>query len=171
MRKSIFLLVAAAVLLTGCGEQRLGVEAVAVEPVRLDENSSLQRDLARWYNVNLMSDGPEAGFQQAYSGILWYEGGVMGYIEIPSQGRILPILHDGGSGGFIHDARTAFPIGGRGNHSVLTCDTSLALTEGEEILIRILGETLHYTVGQQGEDSCTLICDGVEFFCGRTGQE
>lgn len=171
MRKSIILLTALVILLTGCGEQRLTVEAVSMQPIPEDTNVSLQRKLARWYNVNLISDTPEEGFEQAYSGILWHEGGIMGYIEIPSLELILPILHEGGSGGFIHDARSAFPIGGRGNHTVLTCDALLALGEGEEIRIWILGESRSYIVGQVGDDSCTLICDGTEYICGRPGKD
>ena len=171
MRKCVAFLAVLALLLNGCGERKTAVESVSMETFGEERNPALQRKLARWYNVNLRSDTPESGFQEAYSGILWQEGGIMGYIEIPSLGLTLPILHDGESGGFVHDAGSDFPIGCRGNHSVLTCGTYLALGAGEEIRIWILGEAQSYTVGQVGESRCILICGGTEYDCGSIGEK
>lgn len=171
MRRRILLLGVFVFMLVCCGEHPAAAENVFVNPVQVDTYSSLQRNLARWYNVNLTSDTPETGFQQAYSSILWYEGGVMGYVKIPSLELIVPVYHDGGSGGFVHDSRTAFPIGGCGNNTVLTIGKSIALSEGERVEIRILGDTLYYSIGQPGTDTCTLICDGTEYICGRIWKE
>lgn len=178
MRKTVTYLLALALLLSACGENSGGQqtdygEAITclAESWEAGEELLLQRKLAMWYNANLISEFPEPGFRQAYNRILYYEQGMMGYLEIPSQGISLPIFHDGGAGGFIHDAASAFPIGGRGNHTVLTCADPIELNAGDVIRIHVLGEALTYQVGQGGRDLCTLICGEEIYACGRIVEE
>lgn len=112
--------------------------------------------------------------------------GIMGYIEIPKLSVMLPIYH-GTSEAVLqvavgHIEWTALPIGGEGNHSVLSGHRGLPsaklfsdldkLSEGDTFCIRILDEILTYEVDQikiikpddttylqprEGEDLCTLM--------------
>ena len=86
----------------------------------------------------------------------------MGYIDIPTIDAHLPIYHGTDeevlAKGVGHVPDTAFPIGGIGNHSVLTGHTGLPsakiftdlteLAEGDLFYIHILNETLVYEVDQ-----------------------
>ena len=122
-----------------------------------------------------------------YDEILNVNGnGMMGYIEIPVIDVYLPIYHGVDesvlSKGVGHISKTAFPIGGEGNHSVLSGHTGLPsaelftdlteVKEGDEFFIHILGDTVAYEVDQilvvlpeevdnllpvAGEDYCTLV--------------
>lgn len=87
-------------------------------------------------------------------------GGIMGVIRIPAINVKLPIYHGTGEAslqkGVGHIAKTALPIGGKGNHTVLTGHRALAdaemfdglvrLESGDIFLIDVLGETLAYQV-------------------------
>lgn len=142
----------------------------------------LQRNLAQWYNLNLISAQPEAGYADAYDTILDLAGHAMGYIEIPAMDICLPIYHGVGeealANGVGHLSQSAFPIGGTGNHTVLVGGDGLGglekLTEGDVFHISILGERITYSVEktepapaetvsldtEPGRDLCTLIFSG-----------
>lgn len=145
------------------------------------EDIALQRSLAEEYNAELADGQPEG-----YDDILNLSNGMMGYIQIPKIQVNLPIFHGTDkevlSKGVGHLPTSAFPIGGEGNHAVLTGHTGLPsaklftdLTElvaGDTFCISILDETLTYQVDQikmvlpdegqdleavPGEDYCTLV--------------
>lgn len=177
MRKTVAYLLVLVMLLTGCREEKRETDPVdhsgtiaslkETWVAETEEYRELQKDLARWYNINLASQNPERGYESAYERILYYDNGVMGYVEIPSLGLTAPIFHGEEKGGFSHDSHSAFPIGGRGNHTVLNWDKEIILEDGERVILWILGEPLVYVVGQNGEDQCTLICKDRAWDCGR----
>lgn len=142
-----------------------------------------QLSQAELYNASLRG---EAECPHLYENILNFEGGIMGCLEIPSIGVLLPIYHGVSETvlgkGVGHIPSTPFPIGGNGNHSVLTGHTGLPSAElftglsrlqiGDVFYIRISGKTLTYTVDSiltvtpsetdmlvhiPGEDYCTLV--------------
>lgn len=112
--------------------------------------------------------------------------GVMGYIEIPSIGVVLPIYH--GTDEAVlqiavgHLEWTSLPVGGESTHCVVSGHRGLPsaklftnldqLIEGDIFIFRILDEILTYEVDQilivephevkdleivEGEDLCTLV--------------
>lgn len=120
---------------------------------------------AEEYNHNLSklvndftysSDSVIAG----YDNILNFGDGLIGYIEIPKINVKLPIYHGDRDKvlekGVAHIPNTAFPIGGIGNHSVLSAHTGYPtqvlfdnlddLAIGDEIKVSVLDETLIYKV-------------------------
>ena len=145
-----------------------------------------QREMAKQYNQSLHRTGEDAPCPYNYEDILSFPGGIMGYLEIPAIGVHLPIYHGTGENalakGVGHLPDTAFPIGGKGNHSVLTGHTGLPsaklftdltkLATGDFFTIHILDEILTYEVDQinivlpseadkllpmAGADYCTLV--------------
>jgi len=96
-----------------------------------------------------------------YASILDIDG-TIGYIDIPKINVYLPIYHGTSEEvlkkGVGHLENTAFPIGGEGNHAVLTGHTGLSptrlftdLTEleaGDVFYITVLEQTLAYEVDQ-----------------------
>ena len=88
--------------------------------------------------------------------------GVMGYIEIPKIELRIPIYHGAGENSLLkgigHVEKTALPIGGIGNHSVLTGHRGLPESElftrldememGDRFYIYILDKVLVYEVDQ-----------------------
>lgn len=122
-----------------------------------DEAMLAQLSLAREYNRQLAAGTPEG-----YDHILDFGGGLMGYIEIPKISLRLPIYHGVSdevlNRGVGHLPDTAFPIGGSGNHAVLTGHTGLPsarlftdlaeLASGDLFHITIAGQTVTYTVDQ-----------------------
>ncbi|WP_205396749.1 class C sortase [Streptococcus lutetiensis] len=90
------------------------------------------------------------------------KSGMMAYIEIPKLNLTLPIYH--GTDETVlqvaigHIPGTSFPIGGKGNHAVLSGHRGLPsarlftdidhLVEGDIFLIQVLDETLTYQVDQ-----------------------
>lgn len=140
-----------------------------------------QLRLAQLYNSQLA-----AGEATGYEDILDFGGGLMGYLEIPKIDVRLPIYHGVSeevlSRGVGHMPDTAFPIGGAGNHAVLTGHTGLPsarlftdltkLELGDQFHITIAGRTVSYTVDQilvvlpsetaalarvESADYCTLV--------------
>lgn len=143
-----------------------------------------QRRLAEEYNRTL-SEGTAAP-EAEYDHILDFGNGVMGFIRIPEIGVELPIYHgvsdtvlQKGAG---HMPSSALPIGGAGNHCILTGHTGLPsaklftdLTElavGDQFELHVLDEVLVYGVDQitvvlphevdslsavPGRDYCTLV--------------
>jgi len=122
---------------------------------------------------------------EGYASILNVDG-TIGYINIPKIGVYLPIYHGTSEEvlqkGVGHLENTAFPIGGEGNHAVLTGHTGLSsarlftdLTEleiGDVFYITVLDQKLAYEVDQilvvepsdtkelhpvKGEDYVTLV--------------
>lgn len=151
-----------------------------------DAELKRQRELAERYNESLRNTGEASEYPYDYNEILAFPGGIMGYIDIPAISVHLPIYHgtdeDVLAKGVGHLPDTAFPIGGTGNHSVLTGHTGLPsaklftdlckLSVGDLFYISILGETLTYEVDQiktvlpsevgellptAKEDYCTLV--------------
>ena len=141
-----------------------------------------QLRLAMEYNQAVASGEQPEGYED----ILNLAGGMMGYIEIPEIDIYLPIYHGVSeevlSKGIGHMPNSAFPIGGEGNHAVLTGHTGLPsaklftdlteLEEGDRFYIHILDLVLCYTVDQikvvlpnegqdlsivPGKDYCTLV--------------
>ena len=95
-----------------------------------------------------------------YDNILNFGDGLIGYIEIQKINVKLPIYHGDTDKvlekGVAHIPNTAFPIGGIGNHSVLSAHTGYPtqvffdnlneLAIGDEIKVSVLDETLTYAV-------------------------
>ncbi len=121
-----------------------------------------------------------------YEEILNVEKGMMGILEIPCIDVELPIYHGVGEEvlqkGVGHISQTAFPVGGAGNHTVLSTHRGLPdaklfsdldeVEPGDTFYIRILGDNLAYEVDQvevvdpgdvslltpeEGEDYVTLL--------------
>lgn len=104
------------------------------------------------YDTTSMIDG--------YDDILNFGDGLIGYIDIPKINVKLPIYHGDTDKvlekGVAHLPNTAFPIGGVGNHSVLSAHTGYPtqvffdnlneLEIGDEIKVSVLDETLTYAV-------------------------
>ena len=145
-----------------------------------------QRMMAEAYNAALRGGSDEIECDYEYVDIMDFGNGMMGYIEIPVIDVYLPIYHGVDesvlSKGVGHISKTAFPIGGEGNHSVLSGHTGLPsaelftdlteVKEGDESFIHNLGDTVAYEVDQilvvlpeevdnilpvAGEDYCTLV--------------
>lgn len=95
-----------------------------------------------------------------YEEVLSFDDGIIGYIEIPKIELRLPIYHGSSesclSKGAAHLPNTAFPVGGKGNHTVLAAHTAYAnqiffdhidqLNLGDEIFIKIVGQENKYIV-------------------------
>lgn len=120
---------------------------------------------AQDYNNNLATQADSLTFENMqgtdeYNRILSFDDSIIGYIEIPAIDVNLPIYHGTKEGalekGAIHVPNSAFPIGGVGNHTVLAAHTAYAnqiffdyipnLVIGDEIYIKILGDTYTYRV-------------------------
>ena len=148
------------------------------DETHLDE----ERRKAESYNAALLAmESPED-----YDSILNFANGMMGYVQIPKINVSLPIYHGVDENtlakGIGHMPESAFPIGGEGNHAVLTGHTGLPtaklftdLTElqlDDMFYVNILEQTLAYRVDQirvvlpsngeelapePGKDYCTLV--------------
>ncbi len=145
-----------------------------------------QRRMAEIYNAALLNNPNAINCEYKYDDIMDFGNGMMGYIEIPVIDIYLPVYHSVDesvlSKGVGHIPKTAFPIGGEGNHSVLSGHTGLPsaelftdlvdVKEGDQFFIHVLGETIAYEVDQilvvlpeeadnllpvAGEDYCTLV--------------
>ncbi len=106
-------------------------------------------------NISYSTDA----FIDGYNDILNFDG-IIGYINIPKIDVNLPIYHGTDenvlSEGAAHLPNTAFPIGGKGNHTVISAHTAYPgkvffddlpdLTNGDLIYINILDEQLTYKV-------------------------
>lgn len=153
------------------------------------EELDRQRRLAEAYNsalTGVMAEAGENTAQDGYDDILDFGNGIMGYIQIPKINVKLSIYHGVSEAvlqkGVGHMPESAFPIGGSGNHAVLTGHTGLPsaelftnlteLAKGDLFYITVLDETLAYQVDQinvvlpyevnalvseGGKDYCTLV--------------
>lgn len=120
---------------------------------------------AEEYNENLKGESNGFDFvnmtpQENYDNVLNFGNGVIGYIEIPKIDCYLPVYHGtnehGLSMGAVHLPNTAFPIGGKGNHSILAGHTAYIgkiffdnidkLKPGDIIYIKILDYAYAYKV-------------------------
>lgn len=152
-----------------------------------------EKQKAREYNAMLTGVSIEDPFvpgsgsvlPENYTSVLDFDG-PLAYLEIPRIGQRLPVFHGAGSTvlekGVGHLDATAFPIGGEGNHAVLTGHRGLVkaklftdldkLEPGDIFYIYVLDETLVYEVDRvlvvepqdteelrpvAGEDYVTLI--------------
>lgn len=118
--------------------------------------ASEARQQAEAYNLSLLTN--EAG--PSYWEILDFGNGLMGTLEIPKIQVYLPVYHGTDSQvlsmGIGHLEGSSLPVGGLGNHSVLTGHTGLPsaelltdLTElsiGDRFYIHVLQDTLCYQV-------------------------
>lgn len=166
MRRKTVCLLVLCLLLAGCGRGEVDytgeVAAFSEEMEKMPAATiEMQKKLARWYNGNLRSAHPDVGFERSYDSILFFEDGMLGYVEIPGQTLSIPIYHNIREDGFFQNPYSAFPTGGEGNQTKLHTDRKIVLREGELFYIHILQDVLAYQVGGAGEDKCLLICDDV----------
>lgn len=132
------------------------------------------REAAEEYNrqhrVNVIRTVPgdeveeeEKTSDSSYDTLLNPQGdSIMGYLEIPKIGVQLPVYHGTGKkaleNGCGHLEGTSLPIGGAGNHAVLSAHRGLPgarlftdldqLEEGDLFILTVLGEKLAYRVDQ-----------------------
>ena len=200
MRRKITLILALLLMMAGLGvlvypelsdyiSRRNGSYAIQMLDDRMegiqDKVLERQRELAVDYNARL-GIGEADGLDADYEKIMDFGGGIMGYIQIPEIRVSLPIYHgveeEVLAKGVGHLPRTAFPIGGSGNHTVLSGHTGLPSAElftdlveleiGDYFYITALEDTLTYQVDQirvvlpdevgaispvAGADYCTLV--------------
>lgn len=147
-------------------------ETVARLEETLQDTSTLDRhrDLARWYNLNLISKDPDPGFSEAYGEILDLEAGAMGILSVPSMGIRIPIYHGADKGradAAGHFADTPFPLGPDGASSAFR--VPFFLEKGAYFYIHCLDTTAAYRIenkslqlGRQpefdgGEGKCSLV--------------
>ena len=145
-----------------------------------------QRMMAEAYNAALQKNIDKIECSYDYNDIMDFGNGMMGYIEIPVIDVYLPVYHSVDESvltkGVGHIPKTAFPIGGVGNHSVLTGHTGLPsaelftdleeVKEGDRFYVHIAGDVVAYEVDQilvvlpeevddimpvPGKDYCTLV--------------
>lgn len=154
------------------------------------ENADITQERARAvsYNQKLQDRSwDDSGYAaDEYEQILDFGGGMMGYIEIPKIRVNLPIYHgteeETLAKGVGHMPQSALPVGGEGNHCVLTGHTGLPsaklfndlteLKEADLFQLHVLNDTLYYQVDQikvvlpseaqdlgviPGKDYCTLV--------------
>ena len=153
---------------------------------RTEQELAEQKAMAEAYNATLRNEGTVSNCPYEYNEIMDFGDGMMGYVEIPIIDVYLPIYHGVSenvlSKGVGHMSRTAFPIGGEGNHCVLSGHTGSPaahlfndldkVKEGDQFYLHVLEETLAYEVDQilvvlpddvddilpePGEDYCTLV--------------
>lgn len=147
------------------------------------EELDQQMALANAYSESLRS---MASCPVPYEDILNFGEGLMGYVSIPCIHVQLPVYHGISTEvlakGVGHMPDTAFPVGGAGNHCVLTGHTGLPSAElftnlvkiklGDRFYITVANKVFAYEVDQiktvspldgsdlvpaSGEDYCTLL--------------
>lgn len=112
-----------------------------------------QQNVSQWYNLCLMAADPPEGFEDSYESILNISDGMMGYLRVPSLKLEFPVYHGSQADTDMpvlgHVPGTSFPIGGEGNHTILTAPEPMkALQNGDLILINTLQQILVYEVNQ-----------------------
>ncbi len=132
-----------------------------------DEEAATEMQKAIEYNDNLKGDpvhdpfvpGSGKALPDNYTEVLNING-IMGYVEIPKIDVLLPIYHGTSDEvlkkGIGHIEYTALPIGGQGNHPVLTGHTGyegsklftdlVDMVVGDLFYIHVLNEELIYRV-------------------------
>lgn len=199
MGKKWYLWIAASMLVVGIGvmlypavssavNRRHGTYAIQQMQLQLENMDAAdmesQLEAAREYNVQLQNaDMPE---ESDYKRILDFGNGIMGYITIEKIGLLLPIYHGVDTQtlekGVGHLPSSAFPVGGDGNHTVLTGHTGLPsarlftdlteLSDGDQFSVTVGSHSVCYQIDQvivvlpeetqelsavAGEDYCTLV--------------
>ena len=142
------------------------------EPVTM----GMQRNLVKWYNLNLYSEVKDRDFPDRYWQILDFSNHAMGYLSVPSLGLRLPIYHGTDAQvletGVGHFMGSAIPTGQPGEHTGLLC--SLPLEPDTYFYIHILQQVLPYRVTNIGystgkepdfaaseqSNQCTLVMEG-----------
>ena len=153
---------------------------------RSEEKIEEHRMMAESYNMALQKNMDKIDCPYDYKDIMDFGNGMMGYIEIPVIDVYLPVYHSVDESvltkGVGHIPKTAFPIGGEGNHSVLSGHTGLPsaelftdleeMKEGDRFYVHIAGDVVAYEVDQvlvvlpeevdgimpvPGKDYCTLV--------------
>ncbi len=203
MRKKWAILLAGGMMLLGLSvllyptvssliNRRNGSYAIQELQQQIDAMDSVQMESAfreaRAYNEMLLrqTDMDDAANLQDYEQILDLSNGIMGYITIDKIDVRLPIYHGVSTQvlekGVGHLPTSAFPIGGEGNHTVLTGHTGLPsaklftdlteLTEGDRFEVTIGNLQTVYQVDRicivlpsetedlmpvPGADYCTLV--------------
>lgn len=138
---------------------------------------------AREYNRQLHAAVPD---EERYEQILNFGNGMIGYITVEKLDMMLPIYHgvstEALERGVGHLPSSAFPIGGMGNHTVLTGHTGLPsaklftdlveLREGDRFQVTVGDHSVEYQIDQilvvlpqetdelmpvSGQDYCTLV--------------
>lgn len=119
-------------------------EALEVAVAALGEAQlKKHRDLAKWYNYRLGQG--ETGLDEIYDGILNFGNGRMGLLEVPEM-NLRRVIYHGTAETVGHDPDSPLPIGGRGNHTVLTLTQWHPWEEGQAVYIEILDQRLAYRV-------------------------
>ena len=137
-----------------------------------EEEAAAELEAAQAYNDSLKSNvvltdpfdssALQKTTTQYHSLLNMTEDGIMGYVKIPKISVNLPIYHGTGEDvlrlGAGHLEGTSLPIGGEGNHTVLSAHTGLPtarmfdrLTDieiGDVFYISVLRDTLAYEVDQ-----------------------
>lgn len=135
-----------------------------------EENCLAERKEAEQYNESIQpgmvedpfTKSPAAADNEYLNTLNADRNGMMCYIEVPKISLRLPVYHGTSSEtlqrGVGHLEGTHLPIGGAGNHAVLTGHTGIEssvlftnlkdLKEGDEFYIHVLDEVLAYKVDQ-----------------------
>ena len=148
-------------MIIGAINQRRSDEAIRIYEEQLAaQELQRQEDLfaeAEEYNRALSNNQQD---EERYNKLLQFDGGVMGYIEIPRIGIRDPIYHgveeDVLQKGIGHMPTTSLPVGGKATHVALSGHRGLPssklftdldrIREGDIILISVLTRRLAYKV-------------------------
>lgn len=122
-------------------------------PELTSEERELQENLAMWYNLNLANFG-EGEPTESYGDVFYLEDGLMCSIEFFQGEAVLPVWHgarEKQDWGFTHLSRSSLPLGGKGNHTVLTGgeDVIEAMQfpeRGDRFSVCVLGERFTYRI-------------------------
>jgi len=161
-----------------------------VENLDQEKNKTILEE-ARLYNAQLSAlpsqfQRPEEMKEAYWHQLMDFSGQVMAYVEIPSIGVTLPIMH--GTSDEVLDKAighlewTSLPVGGESTHSVISGHRGLPSSElftnidhlevGDPFYIHVMGQTLEYWVDNiavvlpeemdlltivRGQDYCTLL--------------
>ena len=140
-------------------EMAAAMEAEAIE-YELNRAQVFNDGLSGIHVIDPFVPGSGSVMSAEYYSILNFHRGIMGRIEIPSIGVDLPIFHGTSdevlARGAGHMENTPFPIGGYGNHSIITAHTGLVnmrlftyldrLDYGAEFFIQVLDHRIAYEV-------------------------
>ena len=128
-----------------------GAEQVVAELNRQSREpvaEGMQRNLAKWYNLNRISEKPDSGYPEKYWEILDFTNHAMGYLSVPALGLQLPIYHGTEETvqkqGVGHYPASSIPLGLPGEHTGLQFPVSLEV--GAYFYIHILHQVLPYRV-------------------------
>lgn len=125
-------------------ENRAQIEEMQSQLAAMGEEARKQQlNLAKWYNYNLELGTP--GMEEVYGSILNLGNGVIAALEVPELDLHLPVFH-GENGIAGHRPDSDFPIGGRGNHTVLKLKKWYPWEAGMTVYMACLGKRAAYRV-------------------------